>query len=92
MTATIHQTVAELMRLFRDTWAECESHRKMRSLEASGQHTDWEECLKSAEADAENVFHPLLSAVEAGAPFGPLLQQTVRRLESARQTHAHHLH
>lgn len=92
MTATVHQTVTELMHLFRDTWAECEAHRKMRSLEASGQHADWEECMKSAEADAEELFQPLLSAVEAGAPFGSLLQQTARRLESARQAHAHHLH
>jgi hypothetical protein len=87
MTATIHQTVAELMRLFRDTWAECESHRKMRSLEASGQHADWEECMKSAEADARELFQPLLSAAEAGAPIDPLLEQTVQRLESARHLH-----
>jgi hypothetical protein len=92
MTANLHQMVAELVRLFRDTWAECEAHRAMRSLEASEQHADWEECMKSAEADADELFQPLLFAAKAGTPFGPLLQETARRLESARQTHAHHLH
>jgi hypothetical protein len=88
MSATLYHTVAELLRLFRDTWAECEAYRAMRALEASGQHADWEQCLKSAEADAEELFQGLLSAVEAGAPLGLLLQQTAQRLESARQTHA----
>jgi hypothetical protein len=92
MTATLNQTVAELVRLFRDTWAECEAHRAMRALEASGQHADWNECMKSAETDAEELFQALLSAVEAGAPFGSLLQQTAQRIESARQTHGNHVH
>jgi hypothetical protein len=92
MSAAIHQMVDEFVRMFRDTWAECEAHRAMRALEASGQHSDWEQCLKVAEADAEELFHALLAGVEAGAPIAPLMRQTVRSLKSARQTYAHHVH
>lgn len=92
MSAILQQSVYEFVQLFQDTWAECEAHRTMRALEASGQRVDWEECLKSAEADTAQLFHILLAGVEAEAPISALLVQAVPSLKSARQSCANHVH
>jgi hypothetical protein len=87
MSASLTIAIAEFVELFRDTWTECEMLRANRALEASGQSVDWERGLKTARAEADELFDPMLKGIRSNHPLTPLLQELVVGIRNAERTH-----
>jgi hypothetical protein len=81
MTASAYRDIVLTLRPFRDTWAECEAHRAKQRIEASGHRANWNECLQSSQALAQELFQPVLSAAENDMPVVRFLGPLVERLE-----------
>jgi hypothetical protein len=81
MTASAYRDIVLTLRLFRDTWAECEAHRAKQRIEASGRNANWNECLQSSQALAQELFQPVLLAAENNIPIVRFLEPLLERLE-----------
>lgn len=85
MSAEANRQLNQFIKLFQDTWAECEAFRAKQRIEASGNRANWEDCLKAAETRAQELFEPLFLAVRTNAALTPLLDGVRERLEASRK-------
>jgi hypothetical protein len=84
MSAYVNREIREFMILFRDTWTECQALRAKERLEASGHMANWEECLRAAQTEAQELFQPIFSGLDRDAPLPPIFEQVQERLEASR--------
>ena len=73
----------QFITLFRDTWAECIAFRTKQKIERSGGSANWTECLETAQAEAAELFHPLISGAQTDAVLPPLIHQFLHQFEMA---------
>jgi len=84
MSAESNRKLKHFVTLFRETWAECEAFREKQRIEASGIKPNWQHCLRTAHAQAEELFKPLFSAIRKNEPLVPLLDGVRESLEVSR--------
>lgn len=84
MGAVTNRQLNQFIKLFQDTWAECEAFRTKQRIEASGNTANWEDCLKAAQIHAQELFEPLFSAIRNNVPLPPLFDGVRERLEASR--------
>jgi hypothetical protein len=84
MSAGMNADVKNFISLFQEIWAECEAFHIKENLEASGRSAEWEECLKSTQARAQELFRPIFVGLERNIPLPRTLRQVQEHLTAAR--------
>ena len=83
MSAEMNSEIRDFIALFQETWAECQAFREKQRIEASGHSANWEECLKSAQTQAQELFQPIFSDLQHNIPLPQILKQVQERLEAS---------